>query len=71
MAQITDPDYMDIVVKRSRNLVWDGWDVLKTKRHPLAYFYKDGRFIAGRWYRTRRFRLTEKGWNIPDGFVKA
>ena len=65
---VTDLDQMERIVAKNKNLVWDGWDVLKTRWHPRGDFYKDGRRIKGNWYRTKRFALTREGWKLPDEF---
>lgn len=62
---------METLVSRNRNLVWDGWDVIKTTKSPTGFFYKDGMRIKGQWYRTERLNLTRQGWVIPDEFIKA
>ena len=68
---ISDLPTMERLVKRSYNLMWDGWDVVKTRRHPAAFFYKDGRFIKGKWYRTTRYPVTRAGWTVPSELFEA
>ena len=65
-VRITTLGAMERIVRKRYNLVWDGYDVLLTRRHPAAYYYKDGRYINGKWYRTVRFPLTSDGWDIFD-----
>ena len=69
---VSDPDQMERLVAKNRNLVWDnGWDVLKITKSPTAMFYKDGRAFGNKWFRTERYALTRRGWTIPDEFFKS
>ena len=68
---VTDLDKMEAIVSRRRNLMWDGWDVVETRPSPTAFFYSDGRRIGGKWFRTKRYPLTEKGWKVPNELFKT
>ena len=68
---VSDPDVMERLVQSSYNLVWDGWKVLRTRKHPTAYYYKDGRLIKGRWFRTEEIRLTREGWVVPGDLFRT
>lgn len=68
---VSDLDVMERLVQSRHNLIWDGWEVLKTRKHPTAFYYKDGRLINGRWFRTERIRLTREGWIVPGDLFKA
>lgn len=62
-------DKMESIVKKNRELSWDGWDVLDRKPSYTAWRSKDGVFHKGRWFLQRKYELTEEGWHIPKKFV--
>ena len=64
-------DLMERLVQSRYNLIWDGWEVLRIRKHPTAYYYKDGRLINGRWFRTERIKLTREGWIVPSDLLKT
>ena len=64
-------DVMERLVQSRHNLIWDGWEVFRIRKHPTAFYYKDGRLINGRWFRTERIRLTREGWIVPGDLFKA
>lgn len=64
-------DKMEKIVRRQKNLIWDGYDVLLLVRHPNPVVYKDARFINGKWFRTNRIPLTRQGWELPNVHRKA
>ena len=64
-------DLMERLVQSRYNLIWDGWEVLRIRKHPTAYYYKDGRLINGRWFRTERIKLTREGWIVPGDLLKT
>ncbi len=61
--KITDLEVMEEVVKSDPFLEWDGWDVVKYTPNPIAFFYADGRFRSGKWYRTARVVPDRNGWD--------
>ena len=61
---------MESIVSKSKNLSWDGWDVVKSDPNPGAWRYPDGKFIKGKWYVQKRFELTANGWELPDKLVR-
>lgn len=64
---INNPEQMEQIVKRNRNLRWDnGWDVIRVRKHPNGISYPDGIRIGDKWFRTERFKLTRDGWKLPD-----
>ena len=68
---VKSPDLMERLVQSRYNLIWDGWEVLRIRKHPTAYYYKDGRLINGRWFRTERIKLTREGWIVPGDLLKT
>ena len=67
---ITDLNEMEKIVRVSRDLEWNGWDVIKYTSANNAMFSKDGVYKNNRWYRKQVFPVTEQGWNIPDSIGK-
>ena len=67
---ITDLNEMEKIVNISRDLEWNGWDVVKYTPANNAMFSKDGVYKNNRWYKKQVFAVTEQGWNIPDSIGK-
>lgn len=67
---ITDLNEMEKIVNISRDLEWDGWNVVKYTSSSNAMFSKDGVCKDGKWYKKQVFSITEQGWNIPDSIGK-
>lgn len=67
---VTSLEKMEDLVKSNRSLRWEGWDVLHSYPSPTGWMSKQGTFYKGRWFITRRFAITNTGWNIPDKFVR-
>jgi hypothetical protein len=57
---------MEAIVKKQRNLSWDGWDVVSTFPNPRGWSRADGVFIKGRWFTKKVYPVTSNGWDIPD-----
>lgn len=67
---ISDLDQMEKIVNTSRNLEWDGWNVIKYTPASNAMFSKDGVYKNNKWYKRQIFPITEQGWNMPDSVGK-
>jgi hypothetical protein len=63
---VTSLTEMEDLVKKSRSLRWDGWDVIHFYKSETAWMSKRGTFHKGSWYMNRRMPITELGWNIPE-----
>lgn len=61
---------MESIVKSTKGLFWEGWDVIKMDYHPVAWRYPNGAFFKGKWYTKTVYPITEEGWNIPKKFVR-
>ena len=68
---VRDLDKMEKIVRRHKNLIWDGYDVIMLVRHPNPVIYKDARFVGGKWFRTVLVPLTRDGWELPNVNRKA
>jgi hypothetical protein len=67
---VTSLEKMEKIVKRNRELMWDGWNVIHFYPSDKARTSKFGMRIKDRWCISRRFELTEKGWEIPSKLVR-
>jgi hypothetical protein len=67
---INSLEKMESIVDNNDSLRWDGWDVLTTKKSPTAWMKPEGIYKNGSWYLQQRFIVSEKGWEIPDKFVR-
>lgn len=70
MIHIDSLDTMEKIVKKNKNLFWQGWDVLYRYPNPVAWKQIDGVFVKGKWFTQKRFELTSKGWDIPKKLVR-
>jgi hypothetical protein len=59
---------MESIVKKNKNLRWDGWDILDLKRSEAARTSPNGIRINNEWYLHRRYLLGHKGWDIPNKY---
>jgi hypothetical protein len=67
---VTSLEQMEKIVKRNRELMWDGWDVIHFYPSEKARTSKFGARIKGRWCIYRRISITEQGWDIPQKLVR-
>jgi len=63
---INNLDHMESIVSQTKELCWDGWDVVKYTKSSSGMFSVDGAFRNGEWYKKKIFPLTETGWEIPN-----
>ena len=66
---ISSLDKMEDIVKKDKNLRWDGWDVLFSYPSDKASTSKFGARVDGVWHLQRIFSLTSEGWHIPKSHV--
>lgn len=62
-------EQMESIVKKNRNLKWDGWTVVDIQQTDKGRTSKSGLFSKGKWHLEKRYELTDNGWNIPDGLM--
>ncbi len=67
---ISSIDKMELIVKKNKELKWDGWDVIHFYPSEKARTSKFGARINGKWCMVRRFVITEKGWEIPTKVMR-
>lgn len=68
--KIKSLEQMEDIVKRNRQLRWDGWDVIKLQQHPGAWSKPHGAYIKGKWHFREVYPITESGWVLPDNLVR-
>jgi len=59
---------MERIVKKNKNLKWDGWDVLDLKKSDLARTSVNGVRINDEWFLRKVYKLDTKGWDIPNKY---
>ena len=69
--KISDMQEMDEIVKASKSLSWDGWDVVHIVQDDSAEFLPTGTFdkLTLQWYKKTVFTCTEEGWEIPESVM--
>jgi hypothetical protein len=67
---INSLDQAEKIVEDNNSLQWNGWNIVYSKKSPTAWMKPEGLYKDGDWYSTKFFNLSEKGWEIPDKFVR-
>lgn len=67
---ISNHDQMDAIVSKSKNLEWDGWDVIAYVEDDSGFFDTNGILRSGKWHLRYIYKIYENGWNIPDRIIK-
>jgi hypothetical protein len=67
---ITSLETMEQIVKNNDSLRWEGWTVISSRPTPTAWTKPEGAYSNGKWYLESRYEPDEKGWNIPNKFVR-
>jgi hypothetical protein len=67
---ISSLEKMESIVKQSKYLLWDGWTVISSYPSKKGSTSKYGAYVDGEWHLQRRFDPEEKGWDIPERFLK-
>jgi hypothetical protein len=68
--KITSLDEMEAIVKKNRELRWDGWTVVSSYPSDKARTSKYGALVNGVWHIQNRFVPSETGWDIPNKFMR-
>jgi hypothetical protein len=68
---ITSLEKMEKIVEKSKFLYWDGWTVISSYPSKKASTSKYGAYRNGEWHMQRHFVPNERGWDIPERFVKG
>lgn len=59
---------MEAIVRKNRNLKWNGWDVLDLKKSDIARTSPQGIRINGEWYLHKVYSVNANGWDIPNKY---
>lgn len=59
---------MEAIVRKNRNLRWDGWNVIDLKRSDIARTSPQGIRINGEWYLHKVYTVNSNGWDIPNKY---
>jgi hypothetical protein len=59
---------MESIVKKNRNLRWDGWNVIDLKRSDIARTSPQGIRVNGEWYLHKVYAVGSNGWDIPNKY---
>jgi len=59
---------MESIVKKNRNLRWDGWNVIDLKKSEMARTSPSGIRINGEWYLHKIYHINANGWDIPNKY---
>ncbi len=66
---VTSLEQMEEIVKKNRELFWDGWTVVQSYPNKVGWRYPNGALVRNRWHVQKRFEPTEAGWNIPRKYL--
>jgi len=51
---------------KSKDIFWDGYDIVIWRKNPGGYMVKNGMFRNGAWGTVRRVKMTDRGmWRVP------
>lgn len=67
---IKDLDAMESIVKKNKNLIWRGWDIIDIKESNVAKTAVNGIRINDKWYIHKVYKVEKNGWNIPDKYKR-
>lgn len=68
--KVLDYDQAHDLVRGSRNLYWDGWDIVSWRRNHNGATNQRGLFRKGTWGIATRFPLNDDGtWRVPDKYA--
>ena len=68
--KINKLEQAEAIVKKSIDMHWDGWTIVKFKRSKAAEFSKDGMRYKGVWGFANRYVPTKDGWNLPNESIR-
>lgn len=63
---VSSLEKMEKIVASHKELVWDGWDVVRYSESHNAQYSISGAFHNGTWMKKKVFPLTEQGWHLPN-----
>jgi hypothetical protein len=67
---ITSYNYAHELVSKNSSLFWNGWDIVEFRKNQSAEYDVAGKRIDESWGFTKTFPITEKGWEVPERYVR-
>lgn len=61
-------EVMESIVKKNRNLRWDGWNVIDLKRSDIGRTSPQGIRVNSEWYLHKVYAVDRNGWDIPNKY---
>lgn len=65
---VTNIEEAEQIVRRNKDLRWDGWNIVSWYKDPKGFFNKNGKFINNQWGIQYTYELSNKGWNLPNKY---
>lgn len=63
---VKDLSIMESIVKKNKNLYWDGWTVVSFYYSDKGKSSKYGSIVNGKWAIIKKFVPDRNGWDIPE-----
>jgi hypothetical protein len=67
-------DEAENIVSKSKNLSWDGWNIVHKVRDDSAEYDASGSYdrSLGKWFRRVSYPyINGTGWDIPNSLIKG
>lgn len=65
---ITNIEEAEQIVNNFRDLRWNGWDIVSWRPDSKGFLDKNGKFSGNRWGIQTVYKITEKGWHLPNKY---
>ena len=59
---------MESIVKKNRNLRWDGWNVIDLKKSDIGRTSPQGIRVNVEWHLHKVYVVDRNGWDIPNKY---
>ena len=66
---ISSLDKAEKIVESNSSLKWDGWDIIHYTASNVGWMKPNGAFRNGKWFTTKSYALTSRGWDLPAKMV--
>jgi hypothetical protein len=61
-------EHAEKIVKNFTNLRWVGWNIVERTETEDGFSNKYGSFVNNKWGIDRVYKVTEKGWHLPNTY---
>jgi hypothetical protein len=68
--KITKIEEAETIVLNSKNLSWEGWNIVYYKKIEDGFTDSKSVYINNSWYKKEVYAPETNGWNIPDRLIK-